>query len=151
MELAPATAEVYLRRAFTEMLQVAHRVGDGKVNQRPHGPTTNAVAALIIHCCEVTEFWLGHVGLGRPSRRDRDGEFSRQATIDELHRLVDETQAAAVTDIQRLEAGQGQDNGGRQFLPDGDGSDAALVVHVLEELFQHLGHMELTADALCLD
>ena len=27
-------------------------------------------------------------------------------------------------------------------------TDASLVVHVLEELFQHLGHCELAADAL---
>jgi hypothetical protein len=28
------------------------------------------------------------------------------------------------------------------------GDDASLVVHVIEELFQHLGHCELAADAL---
>jgi hypothetical protein len=28
---------------------------------------------------------------------------------------------------------------------------AALVVHVLEEAYQHLGHMELAADALLAD
>ena len=31
---------------------------------------------------------------------------------------------------------------------DGDTSDASVVIHVLEEAFQHLGHMELAADAL---
>jgi hypothetical protein len=36
----------------------------------------------------------------------------------------------------------------RQTLEDADASDAALVLHVLEELYQHLGHMQVTADAL---
>ena len=36
----------------------------------------------------------------------------------------------------------------RDFMPGADRTDGALVLHVLEELFQHLGHMEVTADAL---
>lgn len=148
MDLTPATAEVYLRRAFDQMLRVADRLGDDKVNERPLGPHTNAVAALIVHCCAVAEFWLGHVALGRPSDRDRDSELSRTATIAELHRLVGDAVAQTVEDIGRLDSGDGQDQGGRQFLPDGDGSDAAVVFHVVEELYQHLGHMEIAADAL---
>lgn len=148
VELAPSTAEVYIRQAFARMLQVADRVGNEKVNRRPLGPETNAVFGLVVHCCEVSEFWLGHVALGRPSHRDRDDEFSRSGTVAELHQLVEHASEQAVADIASLEAGDGRDEGGRQFLPGGDGSDAAVVIHVLEELFQHLGHMEIAADAL---
>ena len=42
------------------------------------------------------------------------------------------------------------DRTGRQFLEGGDESDGAIVLHVLEELYQHLGHMELAADALAV-
>lgn len=134
------------------MLEVADRLGEEKVNERPLGAGTNAVAGLIVHCCGVTEFWLSHVALGGPSNRDRDGEFSTTATIDELHRLVDTALAGALADVAQIEAGFGQDEGGgRQFLPGGDGSDAGVVLHVLEELYQHLGHMELAADALLGD
>jgi DinB superfamily len=146
--MSPATAAVYVRLAFSQTLQVADRMGDELINVRPPGPDTNAVAALIIHCCAVAEYWLGHVALGRPSTRHRDSEFSRTATLAELHDLVDDALLKTITDIERLDAGEGRDDGGRQFLEAGDGSDAAVVLHVLEELFQHLGHMELTADAL---
>jgi hypothetical protein len=146
VELAPATAELYVRLAFSQMLQVADRLGDDKVNRRPLDDSTNAVAALIIHCCAVAEFWLGHVALGRPSERVRENEFSKTATVAELHQLVDSAVATTIASIQRLEAGEGVDEGGRQFLEGGDGSDAAVVIHVLEELYQHLGHMEITAD-----
>lgn len=70
MQLSPATAEAYVRHAFAQMLEVADRLGEPLINQRPLGPHTNAVP------------------------------------------------------------------------------DASVVIHVLEELYQHLGHMELTADAL---
>lgn len=149
MELTPATTEVYLRRAFARMLEVADRLGDSSVNQRPLGPDTNAVAALILHCCGVAEFWLGHVALGRPSTRARDSEFSRTATVSELHDLVGAALLRLVADVGQLELGEGRDEGGRQFLHDGDTSDASVVLHVLEELYQHLGHMEIAADALC--
>lgn len=130
------------------MLDVADRVGDGRINERPHGPQTNSIAALIVHCCGVSEFWLGHVALGRADHRQREAEFSATATLSELRDLVEGALGQAITDCQSLDEGLGTDEGGRQFLVDGDTSDASVVLHVLEELYQHLGHMELTADAL---
>ena len=43
------------------------RRSSSSVNQRPHGPDTNSVAALVVHCCELTPFWLDHVGMGNPT------------------------------------------------------------------------------------
>lgn len=149
MQLERATATRYIRHAFAQMLAVADRLGDTRVNERPLGPQTNAVAALIIHCCAVTEFWLGHVGLGRASNRERETEFTATATVSELHALVDATLVQLEGDLDRIMGGTAPpDEGGRAFLLDGDESDGSLVLHVIEELFQHLGHMDLAADAL---
>ncbi len=149
MEITPATFARYARHALAQMLAVAERVGEPKVNQRPLGPETNSVAALILHSCGVAEFWLGHVGLGRASQRDRDGEFTRTATLDELRVAVEVTMRQVEADLDAIDRGATSAFAtGRQFLLDGDESDAALVVHVIEELFQHLGHAELAADAL---
>jgi len=151
MELQRRTAELYMRHAFGQMLGVADRLGDERVNDRPLGHATNAVAALIIHSCAVTEFWIGHVALGRPTDRDRESEFSSTATVAQLHALVDETLAQVSEDLAAMDEGRVQaDRTGRQFLEGGDGSDGAIVLHVLEELYQHLGHMELAADALAV-
>lgn len=151
MELERRTAELYMRHAFGQMLDVADRLGDERVNDRPLGARTNAVAALIIHSCAVTEFWIGHVALGRPTHRDRESEFSSTATVSDLHALVDETLAQVSEDLAAMDAGMVQaDRTGRQFLEGGDESDGAIVLHVLEELYQHLGHMELGADALAV-
>jgi hypothetical protein len=173
MELQRGTAELYMRHAFGQMLDVADRLGDAQVNDRPLGtaeaaalptagagarasesdgwPQTNAVAALVIHSCAVTEFWIGHVALGRPSDRDREAEFSSTATVAELHTLVTSTLSQIREDLAAIDEGRTQaDRTGRQFLEGGDGTDGAIVLHVLEELYQHLGHMELAADALAV-
>jgi len=149
MELDRRTAELYIRHAFRQMLDVADGLGDQRVNDRPLGSDTNAVAALVVHCCGVTEFWIGHVALGRPTGRERESEFSRTATVPELHAMVDATLGQVSNDLVAIDAGKTQpDRTGRQFLEGGDESDGAIVLHVLEELYQHLGHMELAADAL---
>ena len=148
MELTPEVAGKYVRLAFEQMLTVADRLGDDRVNERPLGPATNAVAAIVVHCCGVSEFWLGHVGLGRESIRSREDEFRATATVGELHDLVAATLAQVEADLLAIEAGaESAYAEGRVFLvvPEGD---ASLVVHVIEELFQHLGHCELAADAL---
>ena len=93
MELTPEVAGKYVRLAFEQMLTVADRLGDDRVNERPLGPATNAVAAIVAHCCGVSEFWLGHVGLGRESIRSREDEFRATATVGELHDLVAATLA----------------------------------------------------------
>jgi uncharacterized damage-inducible protein DinB len=148
VELRPATVEAYLRLAYGRMLAVADRLGEPLVNQRPLGPDTNAVGALIAHCCGLTEYWLGHVALGDPSDRDRDAEFAATPSLAELHAVVEATIERSLDLVARLEAGEGTDDGGRTGHPTRDTSDGGIVLHVLEELFQHLGHMELAADAL---
>ena len=148
VELSPTTASGYARLAFDQMLAVADRLGDERANERPIGPHVNSVASLVIHCCGVAEFWLGHVGLGRDSHRAREAEFSRTASLAELRAMADATCRQVEADLQALEAGaRSPHSGGRTFLQVDD-TDASLVLHVIEELFQHLGHAELAADAL---
>jgi len=151
MELTPNTANAYIRDAFTKMLAVVDRLGDAKINVKPPGPDTNSAAALVVHCCGVSENWLGHVGLGRPSDRDRDAEFQATASVAELRSLIEAARGQAEADVVALDASPApvtRDRPSGAHPVDVDRSPASLVIHVLEELYQHLGHMELTADAL---
>lgn len=149
VELTPATATSYARLAFDQMLAVADRLGDERVNERPIAPHVNSVASLVVHCCGVAEFWLGHVGVGRPSDRDRSSEFTATATVAQLHERVAATLAQIETDVVAIEAAVDSPNAaGANLLQVAPGDDASLVVHVIEELFQHLGHCEIAADAL---
>ncbi len=150
MELETRTAETYLGLAVSQMHAVADRLGDDGVNRAPFGPGTNSVAALVTHCCGLSEFWLGHVGLGRPTTRIRDDEFTATATVPELHAMLEAMRVQLVADVRALDTGEASPVHAslRQTLEDADDADAALVLHVLEELYQHLGHMDVTADAL---
>jgi hypothetical protein len=149
VELTGETIDLYVRHAFSGMAGVLDRLDDDTVNQRPDGWGTNSVAGLVVHCCELAPSWFEMPGLGRDSTRDRDAEFAAQATVDELRGRIDEAVERTCALVEEFLAGPTvPDHPFRDFLPGGDHSDGALVVHVLEELFQHLGHMEVTADAL---
>lgn len=149
MELSPATTSRYVHLAVEQMLAVADRLGDARANERPVSAHTNSVAGLIRHCCGVTEFWLGHVGVGRPTARDRDAEFTTPASVAELHEMAAAALRQVDADLEAIDAGASSPHAdGRAFLVDDDRSDASLVLHVIEELFQHLGHCEIAADAL---
>jgi len=150
MELTPGTAATYVRLAFDQMATAVDQLGDARVNERPFGPETNSVAALIVHCCGVSEFWLGCVGLGRETTRVRAEEFTATASVTELHEMMRVTQRQTIADIRSLDAGEAspKHHAVRETLEDSDVSDAALVIHLFEELYQHLGHVQLTVDAL---
>ncbi len=149
MDLNAETVHVYVRHAFAGMERVLERLDDVTVNERPAGWGTNSVAGLIVHCCELAPSWFAMPGLGRESERDRDAEFAAEASVAELRARIHD--AIARTDALVDEFARGPtavEHPFREFMPGTDRSDGALVVHVLEELFQHLGHMEVTADAV---
>lgn len=147
--LDPDTGLHYLNHAFNGIASVLDRVDDHTVNVRPAGWGTNSIAGLVVHCCELAPSWFELPGLGRESQRDRDAEFAATATVVELRELIDRTRARLVPLVHEFAVGPtALDHEFRVFMPGDDRSDDALVLHVLEELFQHLGHMEVTADAV---
>lgn len=147
--LDPNTTMHYLKHAFSGIGAVLDRVDDTTVNVKPSGWGTNTVAGLVVHCCELAPSWFEMPGLGRDSERDRDAEFRAEATVQELRVRIEQTLGRLETLVEEFAAGPtALDHDFRAFLPGGDRSDDALVLHVLEELFQHLGHMEVTADAV---
>lgn len=149
MQLAPDTGLAYLRYAFGQMLAVATTLGDPLLDQRPTASGTNPVGALVLHCCTVSEFWLGHVALGRQTTpRDREAEFSRRTTLLECREAVGVALQQAEQDLRRLAQGEGVPHDARRRLHGGVGDDDAVFLHLLEEVFQHLGQMEVTRDVL---
>lgn len=107
MDLPAATGLAYLRYAFGQMLALAELLGEPLLNERPTNGGTNPVGALVLHCCAVSEFWLGHVALGRPNLRDRDGEFARTTTPAECRQAVSKALVQAERDLQLLQDGAG--------------------------------------------
>lgn len=149
MELTISSIDLYVRHAFAGMNRVLDRLDDETVNVVPEGWGTNSVAGLIVHCCELTPSWFEMPGMGRDSVRDRDAEFAATGTVAELRARIDAAVQRTGSLVEEFAVGPTTpDHPFREFMPGTDRSDGALVLHVLEELFQHLGHMEVTADAL---
>lgn len=149
MELTGETIDLYVRHVFSGMTKVLDRLDDETVNQRPEGWGTNSVAGLIVHCCELAPSWFEMPGLGRDSDRDREAEFAAEATVDELRaRIADAVDRTCALVAEFVAGPTVPDHPFRDFMPGEDRSDGALVIHVFEELFQHLGHLEVTADAV---
>jgi hypothetical protein len=147
MHIDATVITAYLDQAFDGMRAVMARVDDDERNTRPFGDGTNSMTALVMHCTELCEFWLGHVGLAEPTERQRDREFSYEADGAEMAERISRAQTAARAHVARLVGGEGQPSPIRDTLI-GAPTDFSIVLHVLEELYQHLGHMEITADAL---
>jgi uncharacterized protein (DUF952 family) len=135
----------YLDAALVQMIDVARRA-EGRLNDRPFGEASNSVGALVVHCVAVAEFWLGHVALGRVSGRDREAEFSARVSVGELENLVERARRSIAADLASLADGMGRPSELRALCTGGP-SDESVVLHVLEEFHQHLGHMEAALDA----
>jgi len=149
VDLSAEAIQLYIQHAFAGMERVLDRLDDDLVNRKPPGWGTNSVAGLVVHCCELAPSWFAMPGLGRDSVRDREAEFAAQATVAELREQIDAASKRTVALVDEFVAGPTVvDHPFRDFMPGADRSDGALVLHVLEELYQHLGHMEVTADAL---
>jgi hypothetical protein len=149
VELTLDVAFPYLEHAFGQMLGVVDRLGDERMTVKPHGASTNTASALVAHSLGVLEFWLGHVALDRPTERDRDSEFVAELTVGQAHERIEAGLAQAAADLRAMSSPDHEERNSTwaHDLPGGTG-DASIVLHVLEEAYQHLGHLELTADAL---
>ncbi|PXY20777.1 DUF664 domain-containing protein [Prauserella muralis] len=140
----------FVTRAFDGMLAALGTLGDERINDRPPLAGANSPYAIVYHCAEVAEYWIGHVLAGRPSARDRAAEFQATGTLDGLRRQVAEVSDRIRADL----AGAGLDAApANPPSPDYQGPDrpltcAGVLLHVLEELAQHNGQVELTRDVL---
>ena len=109
---------------------------------------------VIVVACRYTrtgamDWWAGHIILGEPSDRDRDSEFTATGTC------ADALEACSAART-RLEAWAPQiaATSALAIQPEtqtplaGDWTVGAALIHIYEELAQHLGHLEITVDLL---
>ena len=140
----------FANHALDGMVGVLQRLGDERVNDRPALPGANSPFAIVTHCLGVLEWWGGAMVAGRPVERDRDAEFRARGRVAELVERVDAARRQLAEDV----AGVGWDDPPllpptprHADRPDGR-TKGGVLLHVLEELHQHLGQLELTRDVL---
>ena len=140
----------FVDRALDGMTTTLTELGDDLVVNRPDLPGVNTPYGLVTHCLGVMDYWAGHVIAGRAVRRDRAAEFRARGTVAELIGQIDAARFRLRADLTKVEPSAPPRN-----LPDPDflGPDRALdqggvLLHILEELAQHRGQLEVLRDVL---
>jgi len=113
------------------------------LNWRPiEDDATNSLAVLAAHVVGAEHFWIGEVVGGRPPTRDRDVEFTTQATdASELVRLLEDTGAETREVLSALRTADldGTREARGRMIP-----VRWCILHVIDHTALHLGHMQLT-------
>ena len=147
-------ARAFLDLAFDQMMAKAVILGPS-VSDRPHLEGANSAFSLVVHCLGVAEWWLDHAVLGHPSSRDRDAEFGASGTIAELESRVEafrEVLPALMDEVAETpEPRSSYLEAATASIRSWPWTTGSIVVHVIEELFQHAGHVDLTADLLAAE
>lgn len=111
------------------------------------GPEMNSLAVLIVHTTGSERFWIGDVGMKESSGRDREAEFRTKGLGEkELNERLDQSLAyarEAFTSLRESELGE-------QRFPPGRGEVTAAwaLLHSLEHLGIHLGHIQMVRQLL---
>ena len=141
----------YVDRAVDQMAAIVTELGDDLANRKPVLPGSNSPYAILRHCLGVMEFWGGEVVAGREITRDRDAEFRARgpvagltaATADATRRFRADAATAEFAAPPRGGMDDDMSPDELEFTSQGH-----ALLHVLEEVTQHLGQMELTRDVL---
>ena len=108
------------------------------------GADMNSLAVLVVHVCGSARFWVGDIGLGEPSNRDRASEFvTRGLSKDELKARLAGLQAYLRGAFERMSVA---DFATMRTIPNRPEPRTIgwTVLHGLEHTALHLGHAQIT-------
>ena len=136
-----------IERHLAPMLAIAESLGDDRVNIVPDLPGGNSAYQLVFHSCGMLEWWTRASILGLRVARDRAAEFTATGTIAQLQARFAQVVAQLADDLPLVDLdaplrGPYADYGGTPIAASARGA----LLHVLEELAQHHGHLEITRD-----
>jgi len=141
--------EVFCHRSFAGVLAVVDRLGDDLINEQPPQTGGSSPYALVAHIVGACEWWVGHMVVGDASERVRDDEFAASGTTADLHDLIGDWLALLGARRPAIEAATSLHAVPQTQIPlIGEWTVGAALIHAYEELAQHLGHLEITADLL---
>ncbi|WP_270886639.1 mycothiol transferase [Pedococcus sp. 5OH_020] len=147
--------QTYLRfcdGALSAMRDIVVGLGDDLANTRPPLSGANSPFAILTHCLGVCGYWASTVNLGRVVPRDREAEFTARGPVLALARDTDAMRRSLgewVADVDPFAAPAMAPRSPAGTEPDFfTATQGAVLLHVYEELAQHLGQLELTRDIL---
>ena len=140
----------YVDQAVDAMTAIVTELGDEAANQRPALPGANSPYVILRHCLGVMEFWGGQVVAGREVQRDRDAEFRSSGPVAGLAAAAQEAKRRFRADIAAADPAA-PPRGTHPTTGPADldmTSQGHALLHVMEEMCQHLGQAEITRDLL---
>jgi hypothetical protein len=140
----------FVDNALDGMCRIAVDLGDDLANRRPGIPGANTPYGLVVHCLGVANYWAGGLVAGRHIERDRDAEFLATGPVAQLGPLVEQAKAQLADDVAGAvpEAPLRRQPDAEYQGPPQPLTQGSVLLHVLEELCQHHGQMEIIRDAL---
>ena len=147
------TVDEYLAHcddALDAYAEIVTELGDELVNARLDAvPGSNSAFALVTHVAGVMSHWGRAVNLGIPVPRDRPAEFTAAGAAPDALAVIERARAGLHEDARAASGHEAPAD------PDRD-KDATIsyatqghvLLHVYEELAQHLGQLEVTRDVL---
>jgi hypothetical protein len=141
----------FVDQALDEMVRIVTDLGDDDANRRPAFDGANSAYAILTHCLGVMEFWGAFMVAGRHFERDRDAELVAEGPVADLVVRARAARQQLEADLAAGDPAAPPRHG--PVFPDDVGTPLAatqsgVLVHVLRELLQHLGHMEITRDVV---
>ncbi|GAA2048874.1 mycothiol transferase [Williamsia deligens] len=137
---------------LTAVRDIVVGLGDELASTRPALAGANPPTGIAVHCAGLVNFWLGSVIGGEKIPRDRDSEFTTTGPVDEIASLVDELlpRVRGWVDIGLTEGARDRTATGSTRTADSIRAASVewMLLHVVRELSQHLGQLELTRDVL---
>jgi hypothetical protein len=140
----------FVDRTLGGMLAIVSDLGDDLANTRPALPGANSPYVILNHCLGVIEHWIGARLVGRPDLRDRPAEFRAAGPVGPLIDRVATARAQLAADLAGFAGDEpARSQPAERFRPpSGQLTETGVLLHVLQELAQHHGQMEITRDLL---
>jgi len=154
---APATVALtvehylwFVDRGLDELVRIVEELGDERANRRPQLPGANSAYVILAHCLGVIEYWGGGTVADRTFTRDRAAEFAAQGTVADLVAQAAAARRRLEEDLVGLDSMAEPANvfANPEHPHAYDRAKGSVLIHILEELYQHLGQMQLTRDVL---
>jgi hypothetical protein len=140
----------YVDFALDQMTAILVGLGDELASTRPDLLGANSPYAIVTHCCGVMEWWGGEMVGGRAVQRDRAAEFVATGAVSDLLGRVQAAKSRLRADVAGVDwdaPPRGAVDPADADLPLGQ-SQSGVLLHIYEELSQHLGQLEITRDVL---
>jgi Protein of unknown function (DUF664) len=140
----------FVDRALDGMSGIVKDLGYELANTKPALAGANSPYAILTHSLGVVEHWVGARVIGRPDRRDRPAEFRATGALGPLLERVAKARAQLAEDLASVggDVPAAAQPDARFQPPSGPLTETGVLLHVLQELAQHHGQMEITRDLL---